>query len=72
VTEPQEGDAVHYVEHEHACMLSVARGTTHPHAGDDDQWCISLDFHGWGHRDHVPHGYERGHWHHRDECRRIR
>lgn len=65
---PRIGEAVHLVDHPgRTCSLVVVRGYTHPSAGDDEQWCLSVDHNGWGHRDHVPHGFERGHWHRREE-----
>lgn len=65
---PRIGEALHFVEHAGLrCSLVVLRGFTHPSAGDDGEWCISIDYNGWGHRDHVPHGFEAGHWHRREE-----
>lgn len=74
-TPPRHGDAVHFVEHHGLqCTTGLVAGTTHPYAGDDGQWCLSMDTFIGGsaamRRSHVPHGDESGHWHSMADCPR--
>ena len=70
-TMPRLGEVVHLVEHSGLrCRLTIVVGAVHPLAGDDSQWCLVLeDALGTTYRHrHVPHGFETGHWHTRQEC----
>jgi hypothetical protein len=73
MTMPREGESVHYVAHPGlSCVAAIVDGATHPEAGDDAQWCVSLETFIAGvpslRHNHVPHGVETGHWHTRGEC----
>ena len=70
---PRQGESVHYLQHRgRGCVTAIVDHLSHPYAGDDDQWCVSLDEQGSGSsryiHHHVAHGHEPGHWHHRSEC----
>lgn len=67
---PTNGDSVHYVEHRgRGCAVAIIRDASHPEAGDDGSWCVTLDMVGFGYHHHVPHGFNPDHWHHRNECK---